>query len=803
MTTLLADLKHGVRVLVHSPLFTLCTIAALAIGIGSTTTLFSVVNALLMKPLPYRDADELVMMWEHSIRLNRPRNVTSTANYLEWKKRSRSFVGIGALTLDRVTLTGSGEPAELATIVVTADLFDVLGVPPLLGRSFVQGEDQDGAARTMMLSHGFWTRRFGADPSVVGRTLAINGEPVVVIGVMPPGFEVIGQQAEIYVPFRLTFQARRGRSIVGVGRMMPGLTRDQAQAELAGIHANLAREFPEANTGWTVNLVPLREQLVGDLRVTLLALFAAVGAVLLIACANIGSLMLSRASSRQRELAIRSALGASTTRILRQLVTESLLLSIAGGAVGIALAAWTLNAMVTWIQGQLPLPLLSQVTLDPVVLAFATAVTILTAILCGLAPALGSTGESLVATLRDGARSLAGTARGRLLRQLFVTSEIAIAVTVLCGAGLLARSLLQLQSVNPGFAPNGALSLRVSLPSRSYQNSDAQNQFHLRAIEGFRSLPSVDAVGGISFLPLAGLGPATSFWRADAPPPPPAERPVADGRPVTPGFFEAMGIPLLAGRDIAESDSPDRDPVAVINETFARRIYPGDNPIGRRFILNFGNDKPHDIIGIVGDVKLVALDGEIRPTVYLSSRQYAFGLMTYVIRGSGDPERLSASAVRVIHDIDPLLPVSSVRPLTEVFADSIALPRLTTTSMMVFAGVALLLAALGVYGVVAYSVSQRVREFGIRLALGARPAEIVGMVVRQNLTLVMIGLIVGIAAAVPATRLMRGMLYQVGPNDPITFVSIGALLAAVGCLAAYLPAKRGTRLDPVTTLRAE
>jgi putative ABC transport system permease protein len=803
MMTLIADLRHGLRVLARSPLFTICTIAALAIGIGSTTALFSVVHAMLMKPLPYRNADELVVMWENNLARNRPRNVARASNYLEWKKRSRSFAIMGALTQNRVTLTGNGDPAELSTLVVTADLFDVLGVSPILGRSFVQGEDQDDAARTMTLSHGVWTSRFGADPSVVGRTITIDGGPVTVIGVMPPGLEVIGQRAEVYIPFRMTNQIQRGRSIVGIGRMKPGVTRDQAQAELAGVFAELVKEEPEINTGWTVNLVPLREQLVGDVRMTVLVLFAAVGAVLLIACANIGSLMLSRASSRRRELAVRSALGAGTARILRQLVTESLILSIAGGLVGIGLAAWTLNALIGWIQNRLPLPLLAESSIDPTVLGFAAGITILTAIVCGLAPAVGSTGESLVMALRESARGLSGTARGRFLRQLFVTGEIALAVIVLCGAGVLGRSLMQLQSVNPGFQPASALSLRVTMPSRSYPNSSAQHLFNARVIEGLKALPGVSSVGGISFLPLAGLGPATSFWRADAPPPPPAERPVADARPVTPGFFEAMGVPRLAGRDLEENDTQDRDPVAVINETFARQIYPGENPIGRKFILNLGNEKPHEIIGVVGDVKLATLDGEIRPTAYLSSRQYAFGIMTYVVRGATEPDRLSPSAVRVIHDIDPLLPVSAVRPLSDVFAESIALPRLTTISMGIFAGVALLLAALGVYGVVAYSVSQRLHEFGIRMALGARPGEIVGMVVRQNLTLVTAGLALGVLLAVPTTRLMRGLLYQVGPNDPTTFVAIAALLAVVGCLAAYLPARMGTRLDPVTTLRAD
>jgi putative ABC transport system permease protein len=805
MTTFLSDLKHGVRVLMSSPLFTLCTIAALTISIGSTTALFSVVNALMMKPLPYADAENLVVVWEHHIPRNHPRNVVSPANYLEWKARSRSFEKMAAFTQNRVTLTGEGEPAELSTIVLTADLFDVLGVSPTLGRGFVEGEDQEGAARTIVLSESTWLRRFGGDPSVVGRTVTINGGPVTVIGVMPAGFEVLGLRADVYTPFQLGPQARRfsGRSLMTLARLKSGVTRDQAQGELAGVMAQLVREQPDFNTGWTVNVVPLRDQLVGDIRITILALFAAVGAVLLIACGNIGSLMLSRASARRRELAIRSALGAGTSRILRQLLTESLLLSIAGGAAGLVLASWMLTALVSWIQGRLPVPLLSQITLDSSVLAFAVGITVLTAIVCGLAPALGSTGESLVTALRDGAPSLSGATRGRRIRQLFVMGEIALALTVLCGAGVLGRSLIQLRSVNPGFTADSALSLRITLPSRSYRDSNTQHQFHMRVMEGLQALPGVSAVGGISFLPLAGVGPATSFWRADRSQPPPSERPVVDARPVTPGFFEAMGIQQLAGRDIAESDTQDHDPVAVINETFARQIYPGDNPIGRRFILNLGNDKPHEIVGVVGDVKLASVDGAIRPTAYLSSRQYAFGIMSYVVRTAGDPARLAPSATRVVHDIDPLLPVSAIRPLTDVFAESIALPRLTTITMGIFAGIALLLAALGVYGVVAYSVSQRVREFGIRMALGARPGEIVGMVVRQTLTLIGMGLALGILCAVPATRLMRGMLYQIGPNDPITFVSIGALLAVVGCLAAYLPAKLGTRLDPVNTLRTD
>jgi putative ABC transport system permease protein len=804
MTSVLSDLKHGLRVLLRTPLFTICTIAALTIGIGSTTALFSVVHALLFKPLPYKDAESLVVVWEHNLPRSRARNVISPANFLQWRERSRSFDSLAAFSQNRVTLTGSGEPQELGIVTVTANMFETLGVSPTLGRGFVPGEDAD-APRVIVLSDALWQRQFGGDASVIGRSITLNGEPTTVVGVMPRGFEIFGLPADAYMPFRDLPAASKpsGRSLVGLGRLKPGITRDQAQAEMEGVMASLVREWPDFNTGWTINIVPLREQLVGDVRLAVLALFGAVGAVLLIACGNIGSLMLTRASSRRREFAIRSAIGAGTARLLTQLAAESLMLSIAGGALGVMLATWLMSGLAGWLGSRLPIPLLSQVTIDPAVLAFAAVVTVLTTLVCGLAPAIGATGGSVVAALRDGAPSVSGSRRSRALRQAFVTAEIALALTVLCGAGLLGRSVMELQDVRPGFTMESALSLRVSPPQRSYADSNAQHVFYQRVMDGLRALPGVTEVGGTSFLPLAGVGPATSFWRADAPQPAPDERPVVDARPVTPGYFAAMNIPLLAGRDVTDRDGEDRDPVAVINETFARQIYPGDNPIGRKFILNLGNSKPHEIVGVVGDVKLASIEGEIRPTAYLSSRQYAFGLMSFVIRTTGDPSRLAPAAVRVIREIDPMLPVSAVRPLDEVFAQSIARPRLTAAAMSVFAAAALLLAALGVYGIVAYSVAQRAREFGIRVALGAKPSQIIGMVVGQNLRIVGIGLAVGIAAAIPATRLMRGLLYQVGPNDPGTFIVIAAMLAAVSIVAAYVPARRGTQVDPVVTLKAE
>ena len=553
MTNVLSDLKHGIRVLLRTPLFTICTIAALAIGIGATTALFSVVHALLIRPLPYKDADSLVVMWEHNLPRNRPRNVISPANFLAWRERSRSFEGIAAFTQNRVTLTGAGEPQELSTLVVSANILDVLGVGPMLGRGFADGEDREGSPRTMVLSHAAWLRQFGGSTSVIGQPLTIDGAPVTVIGVMPRGFEIFGLPADAFMPYQMPAQVPfRGRSLIGIGRMKAGITRDQAQAEMEGVFAQVRAEQPDFNTGWTVNLVPLREQLVGDVRLAVLALFGAVGAVLLIACGNIGSLMLTRASGRRREFAIRSAIGAGTGRLLTQLVSESLMLSLVGGALGIVLATWLLSGLSTWVGSRLPIPLLSQVTVDPSVMAFAAIVTVLTTLICGLAPAIGATGGSLVTALRDGAPSVSGSRQGRLIRQGFVMAEIALALTVLCGAGLLGRSLLELQNVNPGFNADSALSLRVTLPARSYgnaasssANSDLQHAFYTRVIDGLKALPGVETVGGTSFLPLAGVGPGTSFWRADAPQPPPNERPVVDAVR-SPATLAAI---RLAGRD--------------------------------------------------------------------------------------------------------------------------------------------------------------------------------------------------------------------------------------------------------------
>ena len=495
MSTVISDLRHGLRVVRRTPLFTICTIAALAIGIGSTTALFSVVNALLVKPLPYADAEQLVVVWEHNLPRNRPRNVISPANYLEWKARNQSFAGMAAFTQNRVTLTGRGDPQELSTLAVSADLLDLVGVTPVLGRGFARDEDQDGAARTMLLSYATWQRQFGGDASVIGRTVTINGEPLTVIGVMPRGFELFGLPTDVYTPFRLGPSARecRGRSWIALARLKPGVTRDQAQAEMESVMDGLRREQPDFNTGWTANVVPLREQLVGDVRLAVLVLFGAVGAVLLIACGNIGSLMLTHAAGRRRELAIRAAVGAGSGRLLTQLVCESLVLSAAGGVLGVLLAGWLLSGLSSWVSTRLPIPLLAQVAIDPSVLAFAALVTILTIVFCGLAPAVGATGGSLVTALRDGAPSLSGSARGQLVRQALVIGEIALALTVLCGAGLLGRSLLELQSVNPGFSAEAALSLRVSLPRRSYADSDAQHAFHMRVIEGLRALPSTTA----------------------------------------------------------------------------------------------------------------------------------------------------------------------------------------------------------------------------------------------------------------------------------------------------------------------
>ncbi|MEW6320418.1 MAG: ABC transporter permease [Acidobacteriota bacterium] len=797
------DLRHGLRLLLRTPLFTMSTVLVLALGIGATTAVFGVVHGLLLSPLPYADGERLVLVWEHNIPRNRPRNVISAANYLAWRARSTSFDETALFAPTRQNLTGAGEPVELDGVAMEVPLLHMVGARPLVGRVFAAGEDQPEAPRTVVISEGLWQRTFGGRADIVGQTIRLNDEPTTVIGVLPSDFELFGLRGDVWLPLVLQPAHRefRGRGFLSVARLKPGVTRDQAQQELAAVFAQLVDEQPDFNAGWTINVVPLREQLTGDVRPALLTLFAAVVAVLLIACVNLVNLLLARASTRRHEMALRSALGAGTGRLAGQLLTETAILVALGGLAGLALARVLQGAMLD-AAADTPVPLLGQVSMNGAVVAFAVAATALTALLCGLGPALAARRAALTESLHDGGRGAVGHGGGRL-RAALVASEVALAVVLLGGAGLLVRSYVALERVPPGFQPGNVLTLRVTLSTQSPDDRDRVVRFHEEAVERLRGLPGVTAAAGTVFLPLAGIGSATSFWLLDRPEPAPADRPVADIRPITDGYFQTLGIPLLAGRDVAPSDTADSPFVAVVNETFVRRFFPGESPLGKRLTYSWDTPTPVEIVGVVGDVKLTSLDGEVRATVYLPNRQRAMPMMTYVLRTAGDPAAVAPSAVGAIRQLAPDQPVTSIRPLDDVVRRSVSRPRLTSGAVAAFAGVALLLAVLGVYGVMAYGVSQRLREFGVRLALGAEPRSVQALVLRQGMTMVAVGLVAGLALAVPASRLLRSMLFGVEPFDPATFGAVAAIMTTVGFAACYVPAWRGTQVDPAITLRAE
>ncbi len=800
MTALVADVRYALRLLVRTPVFAVSTILVLALGIGATTAAFSLVYALLLKPMPYANAERLVVVWENNVVRNRPTNVINAANFLAWKERNRTFEDLAIFIPSTVNLTSEGEPEEIEGMNVAANLLTMVGARPIVGRVFAPGEDEPGSEPAAIISEGLWVRRFGGRTDILGHTIPLNGQPTTIIGVLPSAFEVLGQRADVWRPLVLLPQHRefRGRGFASLGLLRPGVSRDQAQADMEAIAADLTREQPDFNSGWTVNVVPLRAQLTGVVRPALLVLFGAVLVVLLIACANLVNLLLARSVARQRELAVRAALGAGVVRLSRQLLTEVTLLVAAGGIVGLVLARGLQSLMVSTAREQAPIPLLGEVSLDLPVVAFAVTATAVTALLCGLAPLWGLRQASLVSSLRDGGRGTTDGGHGRL-RSALVVAEVTLAVALLAGAGLLIRSVMALQAVDPGFVPSRVLTLRVSLPGGDPHLASRAHEDHVARLA---ALPGVRAAAGTVSLPLAGAGSATSFWMADRPEPAAADRPVADIRPVTPNYFRTMGIPMLAGRDFMAADEPERPLVAVVNETFARLFSPGDNPIGRRLTYSWGEPTTVEIVGVVGDVKLTALDGDVRGTVYLPNRQLPLPTMNYVLRTDGPPESVAGAAVAALRATMPDQPVT-VRTLESVLDRSLARPRVASAALAAFAAVALLLAAVGVYGVIAYGVSQRWAEFGVRLALGASPGAIQRMVLARGVRLVGAGIVLGLALAYPLSRALQSQLFGVRPFDWATYGGVALLIALVGAAASWIPSARATRVDPVAALRAD
>jgi putative ABC transport system permease protein len=804
---LLQDLRFAVRSFLRAPRFTVPALLALALGIGATSAIFSVVRGVMLKPLPYRDPDRIVVIWENNLRRNRPRNVIGSANFVEWRERNRSLESIGMVGPARLNVVLDGQPEEVAGLFVSSDAFSALGVTPALGRTFTASEDEQGNHLVMVLSHEFWQTRLGGRGDVLGTSITTNGSPRTVVGVMPPGFTIIGQKADFMVPYGWTLEGLRaspGRgSSHGLARLRDGVTLEQAADDMKNIAAQLEKEAPQRNANWSVTLVPVHEQMVDQIRPALLVLAGAVLLVLLIACVNVANLLLARSTVRQRELGLRTALGARRARLVRQMLTESLLLSIAGGVAGLVLAVAFHRGLLALVADRIPVPRLDQVSLDLPVLAFTLAVAIATGLVFGIVPALVATGTANDA-LREGGRHGGGPRSRRVLGTL-VVAEVALSLVLLAGAGLLVRSFVRLQNVDPGFRAEGVLTARVQLPGARYSDPRLSAGFFTDAVSRIAALPAVRSAAGVSFLPMAGLGIGTSFYVADQPVPAAGEAPTTDVRPITPGFFRTMGIPHLVGRDFTAADTVDSPHVAIVGETLVRRHLSGENPIGKRLKVSIGPAGGMDveIVGVVGDIRMAALDGEIRPAVYLPHTQLAIGLMTFVVRTETEPLSLVNSVATTVRAIDPELPLADVRTMEEVVDATLARPRTVSVLLAVFALMALVLAGVGVYGVMAYSVSQRTQEIGVRMALGATSESVFRLVLGQALRLVMLGVVVGLIVAAALTRVLETLLYETEPLDPSTFAVTALLLTIVATLASYVPARRGMRVAPMEALRAE
>jgi putative ABC transport system permease protein len=789
--------------LVRAPGFAAIAIAALAIGIGANTAIFSVVNTLLIQPLPYHDADRLAIVWEHNIPRDKKNNVVAPANFLHWREMNQGFADLAAVssTFD-VTLTGAGDPEEVPTQLVTAEVFPILGVRPAIGRGFTPEEIRPGS-RVVMISDRLWKRRFSGDPGILERPIVSGGTPYTVIGVMPPGFSFLDRNVDVWQPFGFTAQTRtpRGRSIQVIGRLKPDVTFARAQEDMTRVASELTRRFPDFNTGWTARVVPLRDQLTGDVRPALLVLAGAVTFVLLIACANVANLLLARATARQRELAVRAALGAARGRLIRQLLAESLVLSVAGGITGLLLAWWALNFLRAVVAERLPIQRLEMVGIDGWVLVFTLGASVFCGLVFGVVPALTAAGPSLNDALKEGGRT-GSVSRGNRTRSAFVIVEIALALVLLVGAGLLMRSFKLLLDVDPGFDPARTVTMRLSLPSSRYGGDGQRAQFFDRFFQQVDALPGVQASGSISWLPLAGGGAATSMEIVGQPKPPKGQEPVADVRVISHEYLKAMGVPLLKGRLFNEQDAADAKGRVVINDTMARRHWPGQDPIGKRVRIAW-DDLEDEVIGVVGDVKHAGLHGEIRAMTYWPFQRSPYGTMTIAVRTAGEATSVVNAIAGVVRQMDPDLVFANVRTMEEVVARSVAERRLTMLLLTVFAGAALLLAAVGIYGVIAYSVTQRTQEIGIRMALGAQRGDVLRMIVGQAMALTLTGILIGGVGAFLLTRLMTGLLFNVEPGDPLTFLAVAVVLGIVAACASYVPGRRATRVDPVIALRAD
>ena len=794
------DLRYGARMLLKQPGFTLIAVIMLALGIGANTAIFSVVNAVLLHPLPFRESDRLVMIRETRLPQFSEFGV-SPGNFLAWQKQNTVFERMVAFGTPSFNLVGVGDPEPIQGMRVTDGFFAMLGAQPHIGRDFLPEEDQPGRGNVVILSYGLWQRRFGGDAKILNQTITLNSQKCTVIGVMPESFRFNRDEA-IWTPMAFAVdqaQNHSGHFLSAVGRLRLGVTLEQANAEMVTIAGRLAAQYPESNTGWSVKLAPLLEFSVRSIKPALLVLLAAVAFVLLIACVNVANLLLVRVAGRQRELAVRAALGAGRARIMRQLLTESLLLALLGGAAGSLLAKLGMNLLLAFAPQDLPR--MSDVSLDGRALGFTTAITLLTGVIFGLLPALRASRPNLHETLKEAARGSTEGGRRQLVRSTLVVLEVASALVLLVGAGLLGKSFWQLLRVDPGFNPDHALTLSVALPRTKYPEASQQAAFFRQLLEKVSALPGIQAAGVSNAMPLVNAF-VLPFEIEGRPPLPPDAGQQTNFYAISPSYLKAMGIPLRRGRYFTERDTQDAPPVVIINETMAQRMFPNEDPIGKR--LSFGRipDK-YEIVGVVGDVKQDGLDKATPLQAYGARLGLTFPAMTLVVRTAGEPTAMTEAIRNAVLQIDKEQPIAKVRTLAQSLSTSIAQRQFSMLLLGIFATVALALAAMGIYGVLSYAVTQRTHEIGIRLALGAGGREVLKLIIGQGMKLALVGVAVGALGALALTRLMSGLLFSVSPTDPWTFASIAALLLAVALLACWLPARRATKVDPLIALRCD
>ncbi len=827
MQRLLQDLRYGARILLKKPGFTLIALITLALGVGANTAMFSVVNAVLLRPLPYEHPERLVALWENnpSLQIRLDLLPVSAANFADWRDQGRSFESIAALTSASFNLTGIDRPERIGGARVSASFFALFGVAPARGRTFLPEEDRPDSNRVVVISDSLWQSRFGSDPDLIGKTLRLDGEDYTIVGIMPAGFNFpnatdlpsyfeFPSRAELWTPIafsRSQINDRGSRSYVALARLKPGVTVEQGQVEMSAIARRLEQEH-KLNAGFGVTVISLHEQIVGEIRLILLVLLGAVGFVLLIACANVANLLLARAASRQKEMAIRTALGAGRLRIMRQMLTESLMLALTGGALGVLLAFWGVNLLLD--SSPHTLFRVKEVNVDLTVLGFTLVVSLATGLLFGLAPALQVSKTDLNEFLKEGARGSTGGIRSNRVRSLLVVSQVALSLVLLVGAGLMIRSFQHLLSVDPGFNPHNVITMQINLPQNKYPGKTERESFFTQVIKRVETLPAVETVGAISHLPLSGAEQINGVVIEGRPPVSITEMPLVSNRAINSYYFRAMGIPMLRGRDFTEQDHEPALPVAVISAEMAARFWPDEDPIGKRIKFFYpGSDSilPWlSIVGIVADLKDSALDADPKPHMYSPYLQnpwvvpqFSPSSMTLAVKTASSPESIVSALRNEVWEIDKDQPVTAIKTMEQYVGEAVAPRRFNMILLGVFAVVALVLAAVGIYGVMVYTVSQSTHEIGIRMALGATSGDALKLIIRQGMRLALTGVGIGLAAAFALTRVIESLLFRVSATDPATFLVIAGLITGVALLACWLPARRVTKVDPMIALRYE